>query len=732
MPNASACSQPDNRVADLLAQMTPEEKAGQLVQVSGAQGKVSDELYHRLEQGRVGSVINEVDPDTITEIQKVARERGPHGIPVLIGRDVIHGFRTVMPIPLGMAASWNDELVREGAGVAATEAGAQGVNWTFSPMLDVSRDPRWGRIAESFGEDPLLTARMGVAMVRGYQENDGPGLLACLKHFVGYGASESGRDYNTTNIPELELRNVYLPPFLACVQAGAASVMPSFSDLNGMPPTGNHWLLQEVLRDEWGFSGFVVSDWESITQLSVHGVTGNAREAACLSALAGVNMDMVSGAYDEHIVALVASGRLSEQRLDQLVSEILHAKVRTGLFDEPVRQYVTAPGTDHALRVAHRLAVESCVLLKNDHQVLPLDSARHRLCLVGPLADQPYEQLGTWVFDGDVDSSVSLKAALEERLGDRLSFAPGLEYSRDRSAAQFAAAVDAAADADVILLALGEEAILSGEAHCRADITLPGAQEALIERLGQLGKPLVAIVMAGRPLVIEPLVAQAQAIIYAWHPGAMGGPALADLLLGEANPSGRLPVSIPRSAGQIPVYYAHRNTGKPPTPESIMAIDDIDAQAPQLSVGNTSFHLDVHPSPAFTFGYGLSYTSFEFSGLRVLNEMRSRQDVLRVACEVTNTGARPGVETAQLYIRDLVASATRPVRELKGYQRVELEPGETRTLEFELGADTFAFFNGHQRVLEPGEVRVWVGASADADMFVDTRITFSSDPEPGV
>ena len=722
MLNAGTCPPSNTRVADLLAVMTLQEKAGQLVQVNGAHGYVSDELYGRLEQGRIGSVINEVDPGTITEIQRLARERGPHGIPLLIGRDVIHGFKTVMPIPLGMAASWNDALVRESAQVAATEAGTQGVNWTFSPMLDVSRDPRWGRIAESFGEDPLLTARMGVAMVQGYQENDEHQLLCCLKHFVGYGASESGRDYNTTNIPELELRNVYLPPFLACVRAGAASVMPSFSDLNGMPPTGNHWLLQEVLRDEWGFKGFVVSDWESITQLSVHGVTGNARDAAYLSAVAGVNMDMTSGAYDDHIVGLVESGELSEQRVDQLVSEILNVKVEMGLFDQPVRDYVTAPRTDHATRVAHRLAVESCVLLKNDGHILPLDTATQRLCLIGPLADQPYEQLGTWVFDGDADSSISLREALEERLDGQLGFAPGLENSRDQSVAQFEATVRAAEDADVIVLVLGEEAILSGEAHCRADITLPGAQATLVEHLSQTGKPIIAIVMAGRPLVIEPLVKRAQAIIYAWHPGTMGGPALADLLLGEANPTGRLPVSIPRSTGQIPIYYAHRNTGKPPTPETVISINDIDARAPQLSVGNTSFHLDVDPSPAFTFGYGLSYTRFEYADLRVRNEMHSRQDLLRVAFELSNTGTRSGIEIAQLYVRDPVASATRPVRELKGYERVELEPGETRTLEFDLDADMLGFFNGRQQVIEPGQIRVWVGGSADADMSVDTRI----------
>ena len=728
MSDLHCCRQSLRRATELLANMSLTEKVGQLVQINGAHGRVSDEMYWRLEQGRVGSVINEVDPATITEIQRVARECGPHGIPVLIGRDVIHGFKTVMPIPLGMAASWNDDLVEQSAAAAAQEAGTQGVNWTFSPMLDVSRDPRWGRIAESFGEDPLLTARMGAAMVKGYQDNDGHRLLSCLKHFAGYGAGEAGRDYNTTNIPEVELRNVYLPPFLAGLRAGALSVMPSFSDLNGMPPSGNHWLLQEVLRDEWGFSGFVVSDWESITQLSVHGVTEDAWQAARLAATAGVSMDMASGAYDEHLAAMVEAGHLSAERVDALTLEILTTKFAMGLFDQPLREYVTAPETDHALELARRLAVESAVLLKNEANLLPLNAdSRQRICLIGPLADQPYEQLGTWIFDGDVERSVSLKTALESRLGDRLSFAAGMGHSRDRSTDRFAEAVTAAAAADIVVLALGEEAILSGEAHCRADIGLPGAQEALIDRLRQTGKPLVAVVMAGRPLVMASLVEAAGALLYAWHPGAMAGPALTDLLLGDAMPSGKLPVTIPRATGQIPIYYAHRNTGKPAIPEAVISIDEIDPSAPQFSTGDRSFHLDVHPSPQFPFGFGLSYTRYEYSNLRIVDEMGRAGDKMRVAVELSNAGSRAGTEVAQLYVRDLVASVTRPVRELKDYRRVQLAAGETRTLEFELDAQALEFHDGREFRLEPGAMRIWVGGSAAAELSIDTAILEEED-----
>jgi beta-glucosidase len=713
--------QPDSRqrAESLLSELSLAEKLGQLVQVNG-EGAL-DDLKEKVVGGLVGSIINEVDPERVGELQRIATTESPHGIPLLIGRDVIHGFKTVLPIPLGLAATWNENLVRQGAQLSAVEASSQGVNWTFSPMLDVSRDPRWGRIAESFGEDPYLTGRMGSAMVRGYQNGSSQQLMSCVKHFVGYGASESGKDYNTTNIPEVELRNVYLPPFLAAIDAGTLSLMPSFSDLNGMPPSGNGWLLRKVLREEWDFQGFIVSDWESITQLSVHGVTDDARAAAQKALEAGVNMDMVSGAYRDHAESLIEDGSIDIALVDELVCEILAAKYQLGLFDRSEHQYNHAPRTQEADRVAKQLAIESTVLLKNDNHLLPLDSAT-KVALIGPLADEPFEQLGTWTFDGDVERSVSLRQALEARTGDRVVFASGLRFSRDKQTDLFDEARAVAEKADVVIVALGEEAILSGEAHCRADISLPGAQVQLLECLKSVGKPIVAIVMAGRPLVLEPVVREAGALLYAWHPGSMGGPALVELLYGDQVPSGRLPVTMPRSAGQIPIYYAQGNTGKPATPETVISIEEIDARAPQFSVGNTSFHLDVHPSPEFSFGFGLSYTDFNYENLRVEQALHEPGASLIVAVDVTNIGERDGIEIVQLYVKDVVASITRPVRELKSFARVPLAVGEARSIRFELGIDELSFFNGEEQVTEPGVFRIWVGGNSDADLSIDTSV----------
>ncbi len=698
--------------------MSLEQKIGQLVQVEGAYGSLPDHLREAVVCGAVGSIINEVDPATLSELQRIAREDSPHGIPLLIGRDVIHGFHTVFPIPLGMAASWNDTLVEQAARLSAWEAAQQGVNWTFSPMLDVSRDPRWGRIAESFGEDPLLTARMGAAMVRGYQNDTEHPLVSCLKHFVGYGACEAGKDYNTTNLPEIELRNVYLPPFEAAVRAGALTIMPSFSDLNGMPPSGNAWLLRDVLRGEWQFDGLVVSDWASISQLVVHGVAENDADAAAQAARAGVNMDMVSGAYAAHLAQLVEAGALNEQLVDELVLEVLTVKFAAGLFDAPVRVYHMATQTPAALALAQEVAEQSIVLLKNN-DVLPL-AIEGRVCLLGPLADQPYEQLGTWVFDGDVARSVTIREAFAATFGERLSYDPVLETSRDRGQAGFDAAATLASESDVVVLALGEEAILSGEAHCRSDIQLPGAQSALLEHIAALGKPVIVVILAGRPLAISEVAERADALLYAWHPGSMAGPALLNVITGGVDASGRLPVTLPRRVGQVPIYYAHGHTGKPATPETVIHIDDIDPKAPQTSVGNTSFHLDVDPSPLFPFGYGLSYTTFEFHNLR--EEAVAGDASVAVAVDVINSGARAGVTVAQLYVRDLVASVTRPVRELKAYERLTLAAGEQRTLRFSLSRETLSFHNGRARVFEPGRFRIWVGEHAGCGLSVEVLV----------
>ena len=547
-----------------------------------------------------------------------------------------------------------------------------------------------------------------------------------MKHFAGYGASESGKDYNTTNIPETEMRNTYLPPFLAGLEAGAASVMTSFSDLNGRPATANHWLLRQMLRDEWRYKGMVVSDWASIAQLVTHGIAEDAKDAARQAASAGVSMDMASQAYAKHLQALIEEGRLSMALIDALALEVLAVKYEFGLFDQPLQSYAPAIPTQEAADLALQLARESLVLLENKQDILPLAPAKQgkqaKLALIGPLADQPYEQLGTWVFDGDPSLSQSVRQALEERLGDRLLFAPGLTFSRSKDASRFAEALEAAAQADAILLLLGEESILSGEAHCRAHLDLPGIQSQLLEEVRALGKPIITVIMAGRPLVLEAVREASDALLYAFHPGCQAGPALADVLLGDFAPVGKLPVTIPRAVGQVPIYYAHRNTGRPPTPETVAFIDQIAEGTPQVSLGNTAYHLDLDPSPAYPFGHGLSYTRFAYSGLKVQAPMRTGKDALTLQVQVANTGKRAGQETVQLYAQDRVASITRPVKELKAWQRVSLAPGEAAQVTFTLAPKDLAFHNGKEYTTEPGLFRFWAGGSSAADLSIETRV----------
>ena len=718
-------------VRDLLARMTLAEKIGQLCQVNAPGGHVPEELASALREGRVGSILNEVDAGTVNEIQRIAVEESRLGIPLLMGRDVIHGFRTVLPIPLGQASSWDPELVEAGARMAALEAAASGVNWTFAPMVDIGRDPRWGRVAECLGEDPYLSGVLAAAMVRGFQGDNlsRPGsIAACAKHFAGYGASESGRDYNTTNIPEGELRNVHLPPFKAAVDAGVATLMTSFSDLNGVPASANELLLTRILRDEWGFDGFVVSDWESIAQLAVHGLTADDRASAREAANAGVDMEMASRTYADHLESLVAEGSVALERVDAMVANILRTKVRLGLFENPFTDPALFPdkGNPDHLEVARAAAVKSAVLVKNEGRVLPLRREElTSLAVIGPLADDPFEQLGTWIFDGDPSLSRTPLSSLREALGEgvEVRHVRALDTTRTRSRDGFPEAVEAAAASDAVLLFLGEEAILSGEAHCRADVSLPGAQEELILALAATGKPLVLVLMAGRPLALERIADHVAAILVAWHPGTMAGPALADLLLGDESPSGKLPVTFPRVTGQIPIYYAQKNTGKPATPESIVHIDDIHPNAPQLSLGNTSFHLDVHPTPLFPFGHGLSYGDFVYEHVTVEEPVVAMDGTVRVRADVTNVGEREAEEVVQLYVRDPAASVTRPVRELKGFRRVRLAPGKRVTVTFELHASDLAFYGRDMRLqTEPGHFHAWIGGSSDATLKTEFQL----------
>ena len=722
----------EERIRTLLQQMTLEEKIGQMAQVPSGGGHLPHHLREAIQRGQVGSVINEVDVATVNELQRTAVEESRLGIPLLVGRDVIHGFATVFPIPLGQAASWNPRLVELGARIAAHEAASRGVNWTFAPMIDISRDPRWGRIAESLGEDPFLTGSLGSAMVRGFQGEDlsAPGsIAACAKHFAGYGASESGKDYNTTNIPEGELRNVYLPPFQAAVDAGVASIMTSFSDLNGVPATANTLILQQILRDEWGFDGLVVSDWDSIHQLAVHGFTAGDRDSAFEAATAGVDMEMASQTYAHHLASLVHDGRMTIEHIDTMVSNILRTKFRLGLFDTPYTDPSMLPdiAAPEHLAAARHAAVESLVLLKNDVRVLPLSAeSLASVAVIGPLADDPQEQLGTWIFDGDARHSVTALQAIRDMVGDRVTVhhARGVDTTRSHDRSGFDDAVRAAEQSDVVIMFLGEEAILSGEAHCRADIALPGNQEALIDALAATGKPLVLVLMTGRPLALERVVPKVHAVVCAWHPGSLGGPAIADVLFGVESPSGKLPVTFPRVTGQIPIYYSHKHGGKPGTPETFVHIDDIQARAPQLSVGNTSFHFDVHYSPLYPFGHGLSYTTFEYDSVRVDPPELAVSGTITVSAEVTNTGDRDGTEVAQLYVRDLVGNVTRPVKELKGFQRVFLAAYERRTVSFTLTPEDLSFFGrANTRIVEPGRFHVWIGGSSDTQTRAEFDLT---------
>ncbi|RHU25640.1 beta-glucosidase BglX [Parabacteroides sp. TM07-1AC] len=720
-----ACSQPagsgkgdavEKQVEALLGKMTLQEKIGQMNQLSPF--GPPEEIAGQIRNGEVGSLLNITDPAIVNQIQKVAVEESRLGIPLLMSRDVIHGYKTIFPIPLGQAATFNPQIVQDGARVAAIEASADGIRWTFAPMIDISRDPRWGRIAESCGEDPYLSSVMGVAMVKGFQGdslNDPTSIAACAKHFIGYGAAEGGRDYNSTFIPERQLRNVYFPPFEAAAKAGCATFMTSFNDNDGIPSTGNSFILKDVLRDEWKYDGMVVTDWASTAEMISHGFCKDEKEAALKSVDAGIDMEMVSGTFIRHLEELVKEGKISEAAINNAVRNILRLKFRLGLFDNPyvnTDQHVKyAP--EH-LAKAKEAAEQSVILLKNDRETLPFTDKIRTIAVVGPLADAPHDQMGTWVFDGEKAHTQTVLAALKEMYGDKVQFIyePGLGYSRDKNTGNITKAVSAATRADAVLVCVGEESILSGEAHSLADLHLQGAQSELITALTKTGKPLVTVIMAGRPLTIEQEVNQSDAVLYAFHPGTMGGPAIADLLFGKVAPSGKTPVTFPKMVGQIPVYYAHNNTGRPASRQETL-IDAIPLEAGQTSLGCTSFYMDAGFDPLFPFGYGLSYTTFGYDNLQLPTDKLAANGTLEISFDLTNTGKYDGTEVVQLYVQDIFGSVTRPVKELKGFQRVSLKQGEKKTVTFSLPVKELAFWNiDMQKVVEPGEFNLWVGPNS--------------------
>lgn len=704
----------DKEIEQLLSRMTLEEKIGQMNQLNF--DGMSDELVQRIKKGEVGSLLNIIDPKQVNELQKVALENSRTGIPMIIGRDVIHGFKTIFPIPLGQAASFDPQMVETGAHVAATEARELGVNWTFAPMLDISRDARWGRIAESLGEDPYLAGELGAAMVKGFQGqnlSDPTSIAACVKHFIGYGAAEGGRDYNSTNIPPHLLYNVYLVPFKKAIDAGAATLMTSFNDNDGIPASGNKYLLKDVLRKDWKFDGFVVSDWASMTEMLAHGFAKDARDVAKISASAGVDMEMVSGAYSHNLKSLVESGEVTIADVDNAVRNILRVKFRMGLFENPyvdINQPSTLYSAEH-LQAAKEAAVKSAILLKNDN-VLPLKE-NVKIAVIGPLANAPHDQMGTWVFDGDKNHTVTpLKALQTTYKNINYVYEPALSFSRDKSTANFEKAKQAAASADVAIVFLGEEAILSGEAHSLSNINLIGVQSELLKAVKSVGKPVVLVIMAGRPLTIERDLPYADAILYNFHPGTMGGPAILDLLFGKANPSGKLPATFVREVGQIPMYYNHNNTGRP-APAQVMTLDEIPLEAGQTSLGNTSFYLDSGKDPLYPFGFGLSYSTFEYSNLILSATSIPMGGELTAKVTVKNTSKVDGTEVVQLYVRDLVGSIVRPVKELKGFQRAELKAGESKTVEFKLTTDDLAFYGkDFVKKAETGDFNLWIGSSS--------------------
>lgn len=706
------------KIEALLSKMTLEEKIGQtnLRGVSSRATSLPTDLKESVRKGNVGAFLNIMNLEYVDELQRIAVEESPNGIPLIFGRDVIHGFKTLFPIPLGLAATWDAKIVEKSSEIAAFEASGAGIRWTFAPMLDIARDSRWGRIAESPGEDPYLATVLGAAYIKGFQGDDLSSpyrMAASAKHYIAYGAAIGGRDYNTVDISEQLLRNVYLPPFKAAIDAGSATVMSSFNEINGIPATGNEFLLKDVLRDELQFDGFVVSDWDSVIEMVAHGYASDEKHAGELAAKAGLDMEMTSQAYENHLKELIEEKKISVEELNEFVRNILRIKFRLGLFKNPHRNKEHTGNfyaKDH-LKEAKKAAIESTVLLKNKNSILPI-SEKTNVAIIGPLANAPHEQLGTWSFDGEKEHTNTPLNAYQDT-NTNFKFAKGLDYSRDTSKKGFKEAINIAKKSDVILFFGGEEAILSGEAHSRANIDLPGIQEELINELAKTGKPIVLVIMAGRPITITNIIDKTDAVLMAWHPGTMGGEALYEIINGIKSPEGRLPVSWPKTAGQLPYFYNHKNTGRPADSTNYIPMDKIPVAAWQSSLGNKSHYLDVGFTPHFPFGYGLTYTSFKYSDVSISKKDINFNEDLEVKFSITNTGKKAGKEIAQLYIQDVVGSITRPVKELKKYQHVSLKSGETKEVIFKISSKDLEFVN-HKliKVAEEGVFNLWVGPNA--------------------
>lgn len=723
-------------VSDLLSKMTLDEKIGQLnLPTSGdiTTGQAnSSNIAKKIEEGKVGGLFNIKSVQKIKEVQRIAVEKSRLKIPLLFGMDVIHGYETTFPIPLGLSSSWNMDLIKRSAQIAAQEASADGINWTFSPMVDISREPRWGRVSEGSGEDPYLGSQIAKAMVHGYQGDDlskNNTILSCVKHFALYGAPEAGREYNTVDMSRIKMYNEYFPPYKAAVEAGVGSVMASFNEIDGIPATCNKWLMTDVLRNQWNFKGFVVTDYTAIPEMSEHGI-GDLQTVSALALKAGIEMDMVGEGFLTTLKKSLEEGKVTLAQIDNAVRLILNAKYDLGLFQDPYKycdleRAKTEIFTQSNRTEARKTARESMVLLKNKNQLLPLKKSG-TIALIGPLADAKENMAGTWSVATKQENSVSLLAGIKAVVGvsAKIVYAKGSNLDDDAALEERATmfgktlhrdsrtkaellneALIIANQSDVIVAALGESAEFSGECSSRTNLEIPKVQKELLQALLKTGKPVVLVLFNGRPLVLNQENETVPAILDVWFAGSEAGLAIADVLFGDENPSGKLTITFPRSLGQVPIYYNHKNTGRP--------LDNKDGVFEKFK----SNYIDERNEPLFPFGYGLSYTTFEYSNLKISSAKISLSETLKVTVDIANTGNFDGKEVVQLYIRDLVGSVTRPVRELKGFQKITIKKGEKQTVTFQITAEDLKFYNADlQFVAEPGEFEIFVGSNSNAEL----------------
>jgi beta-glucosidase len=715
----------------LMKKMTLDEKIGQLNLITPGSGiptgsVVSTDVENKIKQGKVGGLFGVIGVDKIKQAQKLCMDNSRLKIPLIFGSDVIHGYKTTVPIPLGLSASWDMKLIEHSAREAAIEATADGLCWTFSPMVDIARDPRWGRIAEGAGEDPYLGSQIAKAMVKGYQGDDlskNNTMMSCVKHFALYGAAEAGRDYNTTDMSRVRMYNEYLPPYKAAVEAGVGSVMSSFNEIEGIPATGNKWLLTDLLRNQWGFKGFVVSDYTSVNEMINHGV-GDLQTVSAMSLRAGLDMDMVGEGFLTTLKKSLSEGKVTQKQIDDACRRILEAKYKLGLFDDPYRYISEERMKQEVLSAARRkaardIATHTFVLLKNNNETLPLKKSG-TIALIGPLANDKSNMLGTWAVSGDPQMSIPVLDGMKNVGGSAVNiiYAKGANISDDTLFAKkinvfgtrididkrspeemLTEALNAVNQADVIVAVVGEASEMSGEASSRTDITIPESQKILINALSKTGKPLVLVVMTGRPLALTQENALATSMIVTWHAGIEAGNAIADVLFGNYNPSGKLSATFPRNLGQVPIFYNHKNTGRPSGPNS-----------PKFQ----SNYLDAPNTPLFPFGYGLSYTSFSYGDISISKTNPKGNEKITASITVTNNGKYDGEEVVQLYIRDVVGTNTRPLKELKGFQKINLKTGESKTVSFSISPADLKFYNHNLKYdWEPGEFHIMIGGNSD-------------------